>query len=142
MTTPPLVVARVKGLKLEFTSPSPFSDLFKAINSSCPVDKVYFVVEGPSGYAYREAGEFVLQFQPTSEAATVITPQPLPEPLTTIPAPTPIEEPPTPQPKARSKKKSLPSPGTIQVDGFIPGQDPPKGQPDPNSHLKGDFWKE
>ena len=146
-TDAPLVVARIKSDKLEFTTPAPFTELFKAVNQRCPVDKVYFVISGPTGYAYREAGEFVLQFHPASEAPQIVEPHiepesPPQEAISLPPTPTPkVEEKAPPKSKSRPKKEIKASPGTLVVDGFIPGQDPPKGQPDPHSHLRGDFWK-
>lgn len=146
-------MARIRGEAPDFTKPCTLSELLKAVNERLPVDKVYVMAPSTTGFQMVEVGELVLQFQPIGQ-----TIEPMAEPiLPPVMAPQAIIAPqPTPTTKAKKKAshKSTKAPvsedskpvvqaerGTVQVTGFTPGQEPPKGQ-DPNSHLGGPLWNE
>ena len=131
-----LVVARLNKDKLAFSMPSTFDELYQACSKALPADIVYFVVEGPDGFAFREAGRLVLQFVPTEalavqptpvappqlspvvEVVPPVVPQDAPERIVVV---EPIPEP-TPTPKKRVKRapRPLPGKGSMGIDGFIP----------------------
>lgn len=138
----PIVVAKHKTGPLAFTAAVPFSKLIDAIQDELPAEKVFFVLEGESGFSLREAGALVVTFVPFNQE--VSKPLPPPPPLTEPDepeAPTSDDSPPVlPAPKAPRKKKALkrktavtpakesglglaskpPTAGKISVDGWRP----------------------
>lgn len=65
----PLVVARFKDSSNgspKLTANVTLKELLDAVNARVPVDKLYFLEEGPDGIALREAGEIKLDFYPAT----------------------------------------------------------------------------
>lgn len=97
-----LCVAQAKG-SLQFSQPLPFKELFKKIQDTLQVDKVFAMLpDGRGGYSLREVGRLDLTFVLPSEVAE------LPSPRPPLPQEEELdEEPPTPRPVKTRKKRSV-----------------------------------
>jgi len=104
----PIVVAKHKSGPLAFTAAVPFSKLIEAIQTELPAEKVFFVLEGESGFSLREAGTLVVTFVPfTQEVIKPLPPPPPPSGPDEPEAPTVNDTAPIhPAPKVPRKKKA------------------------------------
>jgi len=98
-----LCVAQAKG-SLQFSQPLPFKELFRKIQETLQVDKVFAMLpDGRGGYSLREVGRLDLTFVLPSEVAE----PPSPRPPSYQQEAAAEEEPPTPRPVKQRKPRTV-----------------------------------
>jgi hypothetical protein len=86
-------IGRHRG-QLSFTPVLEIEDLFKEINSNCPIDKVYAIIEGVDGYSLKEIGEVVMSFRALGEEVETVSLSPSVTAQNPVVLPKPSQAPP------------------------------------------------